>query len=184
MKLKVITAPATTPVTLAEAKSFYRVLGSDADADITRSIEAATEHAEQITNRQLSTATYAGYLDGFVSSVKLPKPPLKSVDKVEYIDADGVTQTFTGFTIDDVSVPAVLYFNSTPAGVKTDGTNNVIVTFTSGYDKVPSAIQSWVLIYGLTLFENRENLVDGVSVNSDKEAYFDHLLDSYRIIPV
>jgi len=68
--------------------------------------------------------------------------------------------------------------------VKTDGTNNVIVTFTSGYDKVPSAIQSWVLIYGLTLFENRENLVDGVSVNSDKEAYFNHLLDSYRIIPI
>ena len=52
-----------------------------------------------------------------------------------------------------------------------------------GYTSVPEAITSWMLVYGLTLFENRENLVDGVSVSSEKQGYFNHLLDSYRSIP-
>jgi len=184
MKLKMITAPATLPVSLEEAKSFYRVIGTEQDADITRTLTAATEKAEQITNRQLVTATYDGYLDAFSSVVVLPKPPFGSVTKVEYIDVDGVTQVWTDFYLDDVIEPAVLYFNTLPTDVKADGVNNVVITFECGYSSVPDAITSWILIYGLTLFENRENLVDGVSVSSAKQGYFNHLLDSYRIIPV
>ena len=184
MKLKVITAPTALPVTLDEAKSYYRVIGTDEDADITRSITAATEKAEQITNRQLKTATYEGYLDCFASSVKLPKPPFSSITKVEYIDVDGVTQLFTDFYVDNVEEPSVLYFRTTPSDVRTDEVNNVIITFICGYDTTPSAIQSWMLVYGLTLFENRENLVIGTIVSDDPKRYFDHLLDSYRIIPV
>ena len=184
MKLKVIAAPTALPVTLDEAKAYYRVIGADEDAVITRTIEAATEKAEQITNRQLKTATYEGYLDVFVSSVKLPKPPFASITKIEYIATDETTKPFTDFYVDNILEPSVLYFNSFPSDVKTDGVNNVIITFICGYDATPSAIQSWILIYGLTLFENRENLVEGVSVDDTKTAYYNHLLDSYRIIPV
>ncbi|MFT7880708.1 MAG: hypothetical protein ABXS91_09980 [Sulfurimonas sp.] len=184
MKTKVISAPTELPVTLDEAKAFYRVIGADEDADIVRSISAATEKAEQITNRQLKMATYEGYLDAFVSSVKLPKPPFAAMTKVEYIDTDGETQSWTDYCIDDVVEPAVMYFDSFPPDVKTEGVNNVIATFTSGYENVPEAIKSWILIYGLTLFENRENLVEGVSVSDVKSEYYSHLLDSFRIIPI
>lgn len=184
MKLKVITAPTALPVTLEEAKAFYRVIGTNEDADITRSITAAKEKAEQITNRQLKTATYEGYLDAFPSSVKLPKPPFSSITKIEYIDVDGATQTFTDFYVDDVAEPSVLYFNSTPTDVRTEEVNNVIITFICGYDTTPAAIQSWILIYGLTLFENRENIVIGTIVSDEPARYFDHLLDSYRIRPI
>lgn len=184
MKTKLITAPTSFPVTLLEAQSFYRVIGSENDAEITRSLAAATEKAEQITNRQLVTATYEGYLDAFKSKVVLPKPPFASVTKVEYIDTDGATQLWTDFYMDDVSEPAVLYFDSFPSDVKTDGVNNVIITYVCGYDEVPQAINSWILIYGLTLFENRENTVIGTSVDTSQKKYYDHLLDSYRIIPV
>ncbi len=184
MKLKLVTAATEMPVTLDEAKAFYRVIGSEEDADITRSIKAATGKAEQITNLQLNIATYEGYMDSFPVSVSLPKPPLVSVTKVEYIDVDGVTKPWTDYVVDDISYPAVLYFSSTPGDVRTDGVNNVIVTFDSGYTEVPDAIQSWVLIYGLTLFENRENIVIGASFSADGKQYYDHLLDSFRIIPV
>ncbi len=184
MKLKMITAPDTMPVSLIEAKAFYRVIGSDEDVDITRTINAATEKAEQITNRQMKVATYEGYLDSFPVSVDIPKPPLVSVTKIEYIDVDGATVPWTDYTVDDIVEPAVIYFNSTPEDVETEGVNNVIITFDSGYVTTPQALQSWILIYGATLYENRENLTIGVSVDGSIKAYYDHLLDSYRIIPV
>ena len=184
MKTKLITAPTSLPVSLTEAKDFYRVIGTDSDADITRSLTAATEKAEQVTNRQLLTATYEGYLDAFQNVVKLTKPPFQSITKIEYIDTDGATQLWTDYYLDSVVEPSVLYFNSFPSDVKTDGVNNVIITYVCGYTTVPQAITSWILVYGLTLFENRENLTVGISVDASPKRYFDHLLDSYRIIPV
>lgn len=174
------------PVTLEEAKSFYRVISTDEDAEITRSIKLATEQAEMITNRQLSKATYEGYLDAFTVSVKLPKPPLVEVQKVEYIDVDGATQLFTDYTVDDVSVPAVLTFWSTPSDVSTEGVNNVIVTYECGYEQeeMPASIQGFILNVGLTRFENREGEVVGTITDSSFADNVKHLLDSYRIRPI
>jgi len=183
MKLKRISSPSEA-VSLAEAKGHFRILHSDEDVDIARVIEASTEKAEQITNRQLAVATYEGYLDVFVPCLALPKPPFKSVAKVEYIDVEGNTKAWSDFYVDDVAEPSMLYFDAFPSDVKTTGVNNVIVTFDCGYDAVPAAIKSWILIHGLTLFENRENMVIGTIVSLEPEAYYNHLLDSYRIIPV
>lgn len=184
MKTKLITAPIALPVTLAEAQSFFRVIGAEHDADINRALSTATAKAEQITNRQLEVATYAGYLDAFQSIVTLPKPPFKTVTKVEYIDKDGATQLFTDYYVDDIAVPAKLYFKSFPSDVKDDGVNNVIITFDCGYTTVPEAIKSWILTYALTLFENREQLIIGVSVSNEPSKFLKHLLDDYRVIPV
>ncbi len=184
MKTKEIIAPTSLPLTLDEVKAYYRVIGNSEDAVIIRTITAATEKAEQITNSQLQTATYEGYLDSFQSVVTLPKPPLVSVTKVEYTDTDGLTQEWTDYVVDDVAVPAVIYFDSFPSDVETDGVNNVVITFECGYTTVPSAITSWMLIYGLTMFENRENVAINVSVDESLTAHYNHLLDSYRIIPV
>lgn len=184
MKLKLITAPTALPVTLLEAQGFFRVIGSEYDADINRALSTATAKAEQITNRQLKTATYAGYLDAFKSSVVLPKPPLQTVVKVEYMDKDGVKQPFTDYYVDDVAVPSKLFFNSFPSDVKDGGVNNVMITFDCGYAEVPEAIKSWILTYALTLFENREQLVVGTIVSDEPSKFLKHLLDDYRVIPV
>lgn len=184
MKTKLITAPIALPVTLAEAQGFFRVIGAEYDADINRALSTATAKAEQITNRQLEVATYAGYLDAFQSSIALPKPPFKTVSKVEYIDKDGATKTFSDYYIDDVAVPAKLYFNSFPSDVNDDGVNNVIITFDCGYTTVPDTIKSWILAYALTLFENREHLLVGATVTDEPSKFLKHLLDDYRIIPV
>jgi len=184
MKLKLITAPTAMPVTLDDAKAFMRVLGNEEDTVITRAIQAATEKAEQITNRQLVQATYEGYLDGFASDVVLPKPPLMSVNGVSYVSTAGTVKAFTDYEVDDVAEPAVIHFGSTPSDVRTTGVNNVIVNFTCGYESVPDAVASWVLSYATTLYENRQFKEVGVSGEVDFSEHLNHLLDSYRIIPV
>ncbi|UFH59832.1 head-tail connector protein [Sulfurovum mangrovi] len=183
MKLKMITPPASMPVTLQEAKDFFRVIGTDEDDEITRVIKMATEQAEIITNRQLNIATYEGYLDAFPVSVKIPKPPLVSVQKVEYIDVNGSAQAFTDYLVDELVEPAVIQFNSTPTDVR-DEINSVIVTFQCGYTEVPASIQSYVLNAALTRFENREGEVVGTITDSKFAANARKLLDSYRVIPV
>jgi uncharacterized phiE125 gp8 family phage protein len=179
MKLKLITPPATLPVSLVEAKNHYRVIGNEEDDVITASLTAATQRAEQITNRQLITATYEGYLNAFCSEVKLPKPPFKSVSKVEYVDVEGATKIWNDYYIDDVAEPAVMYFSSFPSDAKTEGVNNVIITYICGYDTTPEAIKSWIKVSGLTLFEDRNLSKDDLN-----DSYINRLLDSYRIIPV
>lgn len=183
MKLKVISAVAEA-VTLDQAKNHMKVLWNDEDADITIKLNAAVEKAGQITNRQLGQATYEGYLDRFSMVVTIPKPPLVSITKVEYIDIDGVKQTWADWYADELSEPAALYFNSLPTDVKQDGINNVIITFTCGYTAIPASIKSWILLYTATLYEHRENLVEGTVVSDKKAEYFNHLLDDYRIVPL
>lgn len=184
MKLKVITAPVALPVTLDQAKAHLKVLWNDEDADITIKLKTAIEKAEQITNRKLGVYTYKGYLDQFPSTVKLPNPPLVTLTSVEYIDTDGNAQPWTDWYVDEVSEPAVLYFNTLPTGVRSDNVNNVILTFDCGYATVPDSITSWILLYTATLYEHRENLVEGTVVSDKKAQYFNHLLDSYRIKPI
>lgn len=183
--VKLITAPIDV-VTLDEAKSYYRIIGTDAaqDADIMRSIRAATAKAEQITNRQLCAATYELYLDQFQTTVKLPKPPFIEVVKVEYKKTDGTIATTTDFSIDDVKIPAELSFTATLEDLKTTGANNIVITFNCGYDVVPDAIVQYILINGLTMFENRENIVLGTIVDGSIKNYTDRLLDDYRIVPI
>jgi len=184
VKTKLITAPLLLPVSLIEAKSFYRVIGNDDDADIMSTLGLATEKAEQLTNRQILPATWGAYLDAFQSKVILPKPPFTTITKVEYKNISGVLTLWTDFYVDNIQEPAVLYFNSFPSDVKSDGVNNVVITYTCGYAVVPDSIKYFILNYGLTRFENREFETLNASVDSSIYANLKHLLDDYRIIPV
>jgi len=184
MKHRVITAPTTLPVTLDEAKAHLRVLHSDEDADITIKLKAAIEKAEQRTSRQLGTATVEAYLDALQTAVKLPKTPLQSLTKVEYIDVNGATKTWDDWYVDDKAEPAVIYFDTFPTDINIDGVNNVTITYQCGHSETPDAIKSWVLLYTASLYEHREGIVEGTVVSDKKAQYFDHLLDSYRIIPL
>ncbi|MDD5406008.1 MAG: hypothetical protein PHE73_03580 [Sulfurovaceae bacterium] len=182
MKTKLIQPPTDSAVSILDAKSHYRILDDGSDVDIQLTIDAATDKAEQMTNRQLCKATYEGYLDNFKTS-KIPKPPLVEVKKVEYLNTDGERVAYTDYEVDSLVEPAEICFNSTPTDYK-GGKNSVIVTFECGYGNVPAAIKQWVLINGLTYYENRENIVVGTIVDTDNKKYTDHLLDDYRIIPV
>lgn len=95
--LTLTTAPATEPVTLAQAKAHIRLDADGYDDDIsTFYIPAARQQVEAFTDRQLITATYTMTLRRFCGRrIYLPKGQLQSVTSLKYYDDDDAQQTYS-----------------------------------------------------------------------------------------
>lgn len=162
MGLKLITAPASTPVSLAEAKTYCRVLDSNSDTLLTSLIAAATSYLDGpngYLGRAIITQTWELYLDDFSSAIRIPFGPVASVSSVKYYDTANTLQTITStnYAVDLVSrdqwiVPVSTY--SWPA-VAT-GINNVIIQFVAGTATAPDAIKSAMLMLISQWFEMPE----------------------------
>lgn len=103
------TPPAVEPVLLADAKLWGKIDTTADDAIVTSLITAARDYAEDYTGRAFITQSYRLTLDrfpGIVGSspsvyaayrdwpifwdlIRFPKPPLISVDSVQYVDTAG-----------------------------------------------------------------------------------------------
>lgn len=189
MGLKLKIPPIIYPVTLVEAKAHLHVLSADDDGTIGFLIEVATAQAEDITSRQLMSAVYELTMDILPGRIELKKPPLISVDKIEYIPNGSDTYVLLDpsfYVVDDTVEPAVIIKHrdvSYPA--ISWRPNSVRVTFTAGYANtasVPKPIKQWILIRIATLFEHREEIVVGVSVTPIQNDYNDYLISKYRVI--
>jgi hypothetical protein len=118
----------------------------------------------------------------------VPLPPLVSVDSIQYVDTNGVTQTLdpTQYIVDLVSEPARI----TPAyGVTWPATrqqvNAVTVTFTCGYGAaaaVPAGIMRWMQIRIATIYANREEVAILQKGKMEVLPYVDGLLDPWRVV--
>ena len=145
MNLSRTSAPATEPVTLAEAKAHLGVTISDDDARIQALIKAAREWVESTTGRALITQTWVAKLDTFPAGdiLKLPKPPIQSITSVGYVDTNGDDQTFTGYTLDSIGERIFLkYGEDWPTTQDTE--NAVTITYVTGYGAaagVPESIK-------------------------------------------
>jgi len=89
----VVNAPTGLPLDLGEVKRRLRVDGPDEDLEITGLIAAAGAYAEGFIWRALLTRTLDLVLDSFPAVIRPPKPPLRSVTSITYIDTAGATQT-------------------------------------------------------------------------------------------
>lgn len=93
------TAPATEPVTVAEAKAYSRIDISADDTVVSNMITMARRELEKIKRRTFVTTTYDYFLDCFPSSdyvpIIFPRPPLVSITSIKYYDTDGVQQTWS-----------------------------------------------------------------------------------------
>ena len=90
------TPPTVFPVTLAEARLFLRVDGTDQDDVITGLISAATSWAEGVTRRAFVQRSldvrYAETPPAELDMV-LALPPVSALTEVTYEDEDGAAQT-------------------------------------------------------------------------------------------
>ena len=151
MGLKLITAPTELPVSLAEMKEHLHYTLDDQDARITSLIHVAREAAETETDRALCPQGWKLTLDGFPSGqtlIRIPKPPLESIDSVLYTDPAGNVQTLdpADYQVDTDSEPGRIAPASGLAWPEThpEALGAVAVIFTAGWqaaNQVPAEIK-------------------------------------------
>jgi uncharacterized phiE125 gp8 family phage protein len=169
-----VTAPASEPVSIAEAAAQVRVPieGGAYDAELLRLIKAARRIFELRTGRQLNNATYDFKIDRFPCDrhIKLPKSPFYTITEsvtypglgITYYDADGQLQTLST----DIYKPVTsrepgeihLKFGQTWPVAYAEA-ESVTVRFVAGYGAlataVPEDIKSTLLLMIDDWFEHR-----------------------------
>ncbi|MGO4304196.1 head-tail connector protein [Cupriavidus sp. RAF12] len=161
---RVIAPVDAEPVTLAEAKGHIKVVDAAEDADIAAMIATAREFAEHYTGRALASQTLEMALDEFPGSrgcIDLDMPPVASVTSIKYTDAAGVEQT----------VPANAYSLSlygasrrvSPAysvcwPITQCIADAVRIRYVTGYQALPKAARSAILLLVGHLYENRQTV--------------------------
>ena len=191
MALKLITAPSTYPVTLAEAKLHCRVDIADDDTLITALITAATEMAEQKTGRAIMTQTLELTLDAFPDAFELTRVPVQSVTSVKYYDTTGAQQTLSNtlYALDAADDFGFAHISPVYAGVwpnTREQPDAVAVRYVAGYAdsaSVPQSIKNWILLMVSTMYENRETeAYSSRAVSTTVQMQFvDRLLDRYVV---
>jgi uncharacterized phiE125 gp8 family phage protein len=187
--IQIVTPPASLPVTLAEAKAYPRIDGSDDDAVINSLLSFATAFIERETGQTTVTTTKKLFLDQFPKAtemadyfgrfiklpvgtdreIRLPTPPLISVASLKYL-VGGVETTWSAsnYTVDAVGLPGRIVLNDRIAW-PTDCdvvANAVRITFDCGYGAaaaVPDLFKhaiKWMVSHA---YEHRE-IMDGMQL--------------------
>jgi len=185
MPLLLISEPADTPISIAEAKLHCRVDGSDDDAWMARAIASATLACENVLRRSLMTQQWEVQLDEFpIGPIRLAKPPIQAITSVRYIREDGTEITIApeGYYLDSTTLPGWACCDPDsdwPADVR-EMANAVRVRFTSGYAdaaSVPAPIKQWILHAVGELYDSRAL---GTVEKSDSP-FISCLLDRYVV---
>lgn len=188
MSIDLITPPSQEPVSLTEAKIHLKQEEAADDTLITNLIKAARLKAENITKRQFIEATYESRFDRFPVEFRLPRPPLSSIVHIKYIDTDGNEQTVDSgdYSVDLFQTIGRVVLKSGKSWPSVDDDINVVrIQWKAGYGTdstdVPEDIRSAILLTIGHLYEHREDVVVGASVNELPQGALD-LLWSYRIV--
>ena len=188
MGLSLITAPASEPVTLAEAKLWCKVDTSDDDALLAALIKHARQRAEQLMQTAIISQRWEQTLDAFpTDEIRLRRPPVTAIASVVYVDAAGATQTLisTSYTLDNATFPGWLlpaYGVSWPT--TRDQANAVRIQFDTGYANaaaVPEPIRTWMQLTISFLYDNRDAFVVGQRISEVPNRYVDGMLDAYSV---
>lgn len=158
MALLRTTAPATTPVTLAEVKLHSRIDYDVEDSLLTAMIGVAVDQMEGsakgdkgFLGRALLTQTWQLSLQDFPSGdeLELPKPPLQSVTSVTYKNTDGEVTTLPSsiYEVDTVREPGRIVLKDGESWPTVgDYLNAVTVTFVCGYTSLPEPLKMALLL--------------------------------------
>jgi uncharacterized phiE125 gp8 family phage protein len=187
-KLVLKTAPASTVISLAEAKAFLRI-DSDYDDDdnfITSLINVATGVVEEFTRRRLITQTYNIFYDEFPPYIDLQIGEVASVVHVKYYDENNSLQTLASseYDVDTKVRPGRIYQSETGDFPNTyERPNAVEVEFTVGgaASSVPAPIVQAIYIIVGRYYENRQDVVMG-TIASELPLMVEHLLTPYRLL--
>lgn len=177
MSLKLTTAPAAEPITLANVKTKLGIgtgiTDTSSDTQIGWMIPAARRWVEQRTGRALISQTWQLYLDAFPHVIKLPLGHVQSITHVKYTDANGTVQTMStsDYQTDLVSEPARIapaYGVTTWPIARCNTFNAVEVQFVAGYGDADSDVPNDIIeaLYRIVghWLNNQVSLEQGVTI--------------------
>lgn len=186
MPEKLITVPASEPITLAQAKAHLRVTSNAEDELISSLIQDARDLCERETGRALMLQTWELSLNCFANEMRLYRVPVANITSVKYTDANGAEQTLasTEYVLDNASnsIARVVIAPDKSWPAIYNGINNVRVRYVAGYpnsDAVPGALKRWMKLQISHWFKNRESVISNGA--GERSAFVDSLLNAYRI---
>lgn len=168
----VVTEPATTPISVAEAKQWLRIDSSDTSEDdlIAMLISSSAECFESYTGRVLINTTFRTFRDQFYGDMELRRCPLSSVTSIEYRPKN--SQTYQTLSIDRYKVERtsgyghILLFDCENfTFIDTDCDPEAVrITFVAGYGAtpadVPADIKQALLMMVAKGYEDRGDCCD------------------------
>ena len=181
------TAAATVLITTADAKAFLKVDISDDDTLIDNLVSAATESAQEYTNRFFIDTTLLQYGTKFSDLTELLKSPVDSITHIKYYDSDNAQQTLSSsvYSLIPAIEPSLISLKvskSYPAVA--DRTDAVECKYVVGYGTastdVPNAIIEAVYLTIGHWYQNRTAVVVGSQVNALPMGA-KYLLDQYKV---
>jgi uncharacterized phiE125 gp8 family phage protein len=178
MPLYRVSRSTTAAVSLADMKAHLRVDFDDDDDLIEAFTEAATQHldgADALLGRALVKQTYDLKLRTFsCEPVRIPLPPLISVDWIKYFDGNNAEQTFSADVYEVAGIggsqAAAIHLKSGQAWPTLYRVAEpMTIRFTAGYvndgnsppGEIPAPITAAIKLLVGTLYANRETVVIG-----------------------
>lgn len=157
-QLKLVTAPASEPVTLSQAKAFLRVEHSAEDAVITTAIVTARQHAEQYLRASLLPQTWDYSLaNPSTTTLALPRGPATSITSISLTNESGTTTVMNPANYRlSVSGRSVLFTNA-PSIEKL--TIRFVASLYAAAADVPAPIVQGILHHVAALVEQRDGAV-------------------------
>lgn len=145
MIVPVLATLATSPVTLEEARRHCRITDTAENSVIEGLITSATDVCQELTSRQFVNATREDEFDAFpAQEIELGRWPLVSVTKIQYVDEDGNTQTWTAslYQSDTTAEPPRIKpaYNQSWPSTRAGDYAAVTVTFVAGYGAAAAAV--------------------------------------------
>lgn len=165
-----LTVSAIEPVTLDLVKRHCAVVANDEDASLDLYLAAARLQVEHDSQLSLVRRTIRQRMQCWPGrKIECVVAPLISVESIEYLDADGATQTLSPdrYYIDADRRPGAIWRK--PAiewpELELDRTDAITITYTAGYDRdtkpAPAhAVQAILLATGHA-YKHRESAVVG-----------------------
>ena len=186
--LKILTAPASEPVSLTELKLQLRIESDDdsQNAMLTSYIKSARQGVERYLGRALITQTLQAFFDCFSYQMVLPYCPYQTLTHIKYYDADGDLQTLDSsiYQTDLISEPARIstaYGQSWPT-TRSGKYNAVEIQYVAGYGDtstdVPEPIRQLILGIAVDLYEHPELNIE-LRINENKT--YNYLALNYKI---
>ncbi|WP_406871618.1 head-tail connector protein [Aminobacter sp. P9b] len=182
-------APASTPISVAEAKSHLRIDISDDDGLIEAYIAAAVDHLDGwsgILGRALVTQSWRQDFAGF-GCLRLPLGPVASITEIKYFDDDNVQQTLANTVYTHLSDALGTYVALKPDQVWPSSYSRpdaVSITYAAGSAAadVPPALKAAIFLMVGNWYANRETTTETAMTELPIGAYA--LMSPYRRIGV